>query len=54
MEFGDIVDQFHDDDRLADAGAAEGPHLSALQERADQIDDLDAGWQHLRGGRLVL
>ena len=47
VELGDVVDQLHDDDRLADAGAAERADLAALQERADQIDDLDAGRQHL-------
>ena len=53
MEFGDVVDQFHDDDGLAHAGAAERADLAALQEGADQINDFDAGGKHLRGGRLV-
>ena len=53
VELGDVVDQLHDDDRLADAGAAERAHFAALQEGADQIDDLDAGGEHLRGSRLV-
>ena len=30
MELGDIVNQLHDDDRLAHTGAAERPHFSAL------------------------
>ena len=33
MELGDVVDQFHDDDRLAHAGAAERADLAAFQER---------------------
>ena len=43
VQLGDVVDQFHDDDGLADAGAAERADLAALQERADQVNDLDAG-----------
>jgi hypothetical protein len=38
-----VVDQLHDDDGLADAGAAEEADLAALHERRDQVDDLDAG-----------
>src|SRR5439155_9042828 len=38
----DVVDQLHDDDRLAHAGAAEQPDLAALQIRLEQVDDLDA------------
>ena len=53
VQFGDVVDQFHDDDGLADAGAAERADLAALQEGTDQIDDLDAGGEHLRGGGLI-
>ena len=48
VQLGDVVDEFHDDDRLADAGAAERADFAALQERADQINDLDAGGQNLR------
>jgi hypothetical protein len=35
---GDVVDQLHDDDGLADTGAAEQPDLAALQgmARADR------------------
>ena len=51
---GDVVDQLHDDDGLADAGAAEQADLAALQVRLEQVDDLDAGLEHLQLGRLVL
>ena len=44
---GDVVNQLHDDDGLADAGAAEQPDLAALQVWLEQIDDLDAGLEHL-------
>ena len=43
----DVVDQLHDDDRLADAGAAEQTDLTALHERRDQVDDLDARLEDL-------
>ena len=43
---GDVVDQLHDDDGLADAGAAEQADLAALQVRLEQVDDLDAGLEH--------
>ena len=43
VQLGDVVDQFHDDDGLADACATERADFAALQERADQVDDLDAG-----------
>ena len=51
---GDVVDQLHDDDGLADAGAAEQADLAALQVRLEQVDDLDAGLEHLQFGRLIL
>ena len=50
----DVVDQLLDDDRLADAGAAEQADLAALQVRLEQVDDLDAGLEHLQLGRLLL
>ena len=45
---GDVVDQLHDHDGLADASAAKRADLAAFQERADQIDDLDSRRQDLR------
>ena len=54
MLHGDVVDQLHDDDGLADAGAAEQADLAALQVRLEQVDDLDAGLEHLQLGRLLL
>ena len=53
MLHGDVVDELHDDDGLADAGAAEQPDLAALQIRLEQVDDLDAGLEHLQLGRLL-
>ena len=48
-----VVDQLLDDDRLADAGAAEEADLAALHERRDQVDDLDAGLEDLGLGLEV-
>ena len=53
MRLGDVVDQFHDDHGLADAGAAEQADLAALGVGRQQVDDLDAGDQDLRFGRLL-
>ena len=50
---GDVVDQLHDDDRLADARAAECADLAALREGANQVDDLDARFEHGRFRVLV-
>ena len=51
---GDVADQLLDDDRLADAGAAEDPDLAALGKWADQVDDLDARLEDLGLGRLLV
>ena len=50
----DVVDEFHDDDGLAHAGAAEQADLAALQERLDQVDNLHAGLEHLHLGGLLV
>src|SRR5699024_6405951 len=50
---GDVVDQFQHVDGLADAGTAEQPDLATLGERAQQVDDLDAGFQQFLGAGLV-
>ncbi len=55
VRLGDVVDQFHHVHGLADAGAAEQADLAALGERADQVDDLDAGFEQvLRRAQLVV
>ena len=53
MRLGDVVDQLLDQHRLADAGATEQADLAAAGIRGEQVDDLDAGDQDLRLGRLV-
>ena len=57
----DVVDQLHDRDRLADAGATEETDLAALDVRSDEVDHLDAGLEDLdrrsklaEGGRLAV
>src|SRR5215204_7450570 len=50
----EVVDQLLDDHRLADAGAAEQADLAALRVGREQVDDLDAGLEHLRGRRELL
>ena len=50
---GEVVDQLLDDDGLADAGAAEQADLAALGVGREQVDDLDAGLEHLGGRRQV-
>ena len=50
---GDVVDQFLNDDRLADAGAAEQSDFSAAKIRLEQVDDLDSRLEHLLRGRLL-
>ena len=41
------ADQLHDQHGLADPGAAEHRGLAALDQRRQQVDDLDAGVKHL-------
>ena len=51
---GDVADELHDDDGLADPGAAEQAGLAALGVGFEQVDDLDAGLQHFGAGALFL
>ena len=50
---GDAGDEFLDDDRLAEARAAEQAGLAAAEERREQVDHLDAGLEHLGLGGQV-
>ena len=52
VRLGDIVDEFHDQNRFADPSAAEEPDLAAFRVRRQKIDDLDTGHKDLRLGRL--
>ena len=53
VRLGDVVDQFHDQHSLADAGTAEQTDLAALGVGREQVHHLDAGDENLRFGRLI-
>jgi hypothetical protein len=53
VALGHVVDQLHDDDGLPYSGASEQADFSALHERRDQVDDLDAGLEDLGLGLEV-
>ena len=46
VTFGDVIDQFHDQNRLAHTGTAEQANLTALGVRGQQVNDLNAGHQN--------
>jgi hypothetical protein len=48
-----VVDELHDQHRLAHAGAAEQADLAALAVRSQQVHDLDAGLEDLDGRALL-
>jgi hypothetical protein len=50
---GDVVDELHDGDGFAHAGAAEQADFAAARVGADQVDDLDAGLENLNLGGLI-
>ncbi len=54
MVLGDVVDELHDDNGLAHACAAEEADLAALQKGLNEVDDLDAGLEHLFVGGLLV
>jgi len=47
VQGGDGLHEFHDEHGLADTGAPEQAGFAALDERTEQVDDLDAGFEHL-------
>ena len=50
----DVADQLLDEDGFSYAGTAEQTDLTTLLIRAEQVNNLDAGFQHLGGGSLFL
>ena len=54
VALGDVVDELHDEDRLADTRTTKQTNLSTLRVRLDQIDHLDARCQDLRAGAQLL
>ena len=53
MDLGDVADELLDDYRLADARSPVGADLAALGERRDEVERLDAGFEHFGGHALV-
>ena len=51
---GDVINQFLNQNGLADTGTAEQTDLAALGVGADQVNDLDAGLENFRGGLLLV
>ena len=51
---GDVINQFLNQNGLADTGTAEQTDLAALGIGADQVNDLDAGLENFRGGLLLV
>ena len=51
---GNVVDQFHDQHGLSHARAAEQADLAALGVGGDEVHDLDACFQNLGGGFLLV
>ena len=49
----DVVDELHDDHRLANTRTTKGSNLTTLRERANQVDDLDAGFEDFGRGGLI-
>src|SRR5688572_21252588 len=52
--FRNVVDQLHDQNRLANARTAEQPDLSTTKKWLNKIDDLDAGLEHFKFRRLLI
>src|SRR5262245_2751499 len=53
MVQGDVIDELHDDNRLADPCTSEESDLASLAVGLQQIDNLDAGFKHFRLGLLI-
>src|SRR5579863_1509594 len=53
MTFGDIVNQFLNDNGFADASTAECADLATFHEGADEINDFDAGLEDFDARGLV-
>ncbi len=53
VALGDVVDELHDDDGLADTGTAEQTDLTTLAVGENEVDDLDTGGEDGVLGGLV-
>ena len=53
MGLGDVVDQLHNEDSLADSSTSEQTDLASLGVGGEQVDDLDSGFEDLLGAAGV-
>ncbi len=53
MHFGDVVDQFHDQNSFANTGTTEEANFTTLRVGGQQINNFDACFQNFRFSRLV-
>ena len=53
VRFRDVIDEFHDEYGFSYAGATEQTDFTTLCVRRKQVDDLNAGDQNFRFGRLI-
>src|SRR5690606_38959214 len=53
VRLGDVVDQLHHVDGLTNTSTTEQTDLAAFGERADQVDDLDTGFQQIAAASLI-
>ena len=53
VRLGNVVDQLHDDDGLADAGTTEEANLATLGIRLNEVNHLNAGGKNLLLSRLL-
>jgi hypothetical protein len=53
VRLGDVVDELLNEHGLADTGTSEETNLATTSVRGKEVDDLDAGLEHLGGGRLL-
>src|ERR1700730_5990897 len=54
MLLGDVVNEFHNDNGLADSCATKQADFAALQKRLDEVDTLQASFEHLGRGSLFI
>ena len=53
MAFGNVIDELHDDDRLADTGSAKCSNFASLCEGTNEVDDFDARLEDIGLGILL-
>ena len=51
MSFGDVIDKFHDKNRLTNTSTTKQTNLTTLHIGFQEVDNLDARSQHFLVGR---